>query len=136
MHSYKTEIIKEIFDLVRYLNSNQLNSELTMIQLRTMMYISDYGKVKPTKIAQNFNITPASVTSQIDTLVQKNLLERIYNQNDKRVIEITLTKKGQELLEKELDHLDVVCKKTFGILTDQEQQKLLELVEKVNNGRI
>lgn len=131
----KTEIINEIFDLARYINSNQPNSTLTMIQLRTVMYISENGRVKPTEIAKNFKITPASVTSQIDSLVKRGLLERIFNQNDKRVIEVELTNKGKSLLPKEVDKLESSCSWIFDSLNSKEQVELLELVKKINKSK-
>ena len=136
MASDKTETINQIFDLARYLNSNRLDTTLTMIQLRTVMYISEHNKVKPTEIAKNFMITPASVTSQIDTLVERGWIERVFNQNDKRVIEVKLTQKGAKLLPKEIEKLNESCSWIFKSLNSTEQNTLLELIKKINNSRI
>lgn len=135
MASERIEIINHIFDLARYLNSNQLDTTLTMIQLRTVMYISDHGKVKPTEIAKNFMITPASVTSQIDTLVERDWIERVFNQNDKRVIEVRLTDEGRKLLPKEIDKLNESCSWIFNSLDTTEQKTLLALLEKISSSK-
>jgi DNA-binding MarR family transcriptional regulator len=132
MTSYKTDMITEIFDLARYISSNKSNSRLTMIQLRTVMYVSKHEAVKPTKIAKTFAITPASVTSQIDNLVKEGWLERQYNQNDKRVIEVNLTEKGKKELPKEIHKLEESCNWIFEALSSQEQKELLDLLRKVN----
>ena len=135
MPTQRTEIISEIFDLARSINSNQLDTTLTMIQLRTVMYISKNGTVKPTEIAKNFNITPASVTSQIDTLVGIGLIERVFNQDDKRVIEVTLTKQGKDLLPKEIKKLNESSSWIFKSLTEKDESQLLEILRKISYSK-
>jgi DNA-binding MarR family transcriptional regulator len=134
MSLHEINIIKEVFDLARYINANQAESKLTMIQLRTVMFIEKKDTVKPTAIARNFSITPASVTSQIDNLVKEGWLERIYNKDDKRVIEVTLTETGKRELPKEIKNLEVNNKKLFESLEINEQKTLLELLEKINQS--
>lgn len=127
-------MITEIFDLGRYISSNQPDSRLTMIQLRTVMYISKNGTVKPTEIAKTFAITPASVTSQIDNLVEEGWLERQYNQDDKRVIEVSLTERGKRELPKEIQKLESSCDWIFSALSTQEQKDLLNLLKKATKA--
>lgn len=134
MTSFKTNLIKEIFDLSRHITSEQMKSRLTMIQIRTLIYVHENKIVKPTEIAKNFRITPASVTSQIDKLVEDGWLERVRNEDDKRVIEVKLTEKGKRELPNEIEKLHQSCEWIFKSLDQQEQKKLLELVRKVNAG--
>jgi DNA-binding MarR family transcriptional regulator len=128
----KIDFIKEVFDLGRYICSKRPSSKLTMIQLRTVMFVSKKGIVKPTEIANKFAITPASVTSQIDNLVKEGWLQRKYNQDDKRVIEVLLTEKGKRDLEVEIKKLEESCSNLFENLTENEQKQLLELSKKTN----
>jgi len=134
MTSHKTDMIKEIFDLARFISSNQSDSNLTMIQLRTVMFIKNKGIVKPTEIAKQFSITPASVTSQIDNLVREGWIERKYNQSDKRVIEVALTSKGENWLPGEVKKLKEFCEPVFQVLNQKEQEILLALVLKINKA--
>jgi len=134
MATQKANLINELFDLGRYINSNQENKDLTMIQLRTVMFVQECHIVKPTKIAKYFSITPASVTSQIDNLVEKGWLERIYNSNDKRVIEVSLSKKGQNQLPKELKDLEKNNEWILTTLSKDEQEKSLQLLKKLNKS--
>ena len=134
MATHKAELIKEMFDLGRHINSKQSKSNLTMIQLRTVMFVVEQGRVKPTNIANHFAITPASVTSQIDTLVEEGWLKREPNANDKRVLEVIVTKKGKTQLPKELENLEKNYEWIFTTLNKDEQGNLLELLKKVNNS--
>jgi DNA-binding MarR family transcriptional regulator len=136
MNFKKEELITEVFDLGRNISAKQLNSELTMIQLRTVIFVERKGIVKPTEIAKKFSITPASVTSQIDKLVEQGWLERRYNQDDKRVIEVILTEKGKKRLGKLKVGLINNCSWIFKTLDKQEQDTLFDLVSRLNKSYI
>ena len=134
MNSKNTELITEIFDLARNINSKQRNNTLTMIQLRTALFVHQNGIAKPTEIAKTFSITPASVTSQIDKLVREGWLERKQNQDDKRVLEVVLSKKGESKLEEEVMNLKRNCLWIFNTLDKEEQRELLDLVSRINKS--
>ena len=136
MNFKKEELITEVFDLGRNISSKQINSELTMIQLRTVIFVERKGIVKPTEIAKKFSITPASVTSQIDKLVEQGWLERKYNQDDKRVIEVVLTQKGKSRLAEMKKELVDNCNWIFKTLDKQEQETLFDLVSRLNRSYI
>jgi DNA-binding MarR family transcriptional regulator len=131
MSTQDTQILSALFDLGRYISSNQLNSDITVIQLRTLGFIYNRGKVKPTEIAKYFEITPASVTSQIDGLVEKGYLKREYNQADKRVIEVALTDDGTKIFLSALEELKERCSWIFETINEKETEVLLQLIEKV-----
>jgi DNA-binding MarR family transcriptional regulator len=136
MASYKIDMIKEVFDLARYISSSQPDGRLTLIQLRTVMFVAEHGTVKPTEIAKNFAITPASVTSQIDNLVKEGWLERRYNQDDKRVIEVTITDRGKKELPKEIEKLEENCGWLFNTVSTEEAKQITMLVKKANKTAI
>ncbi|KUK77538.1 MAG: Transcriptional regulator, MarR family [candidate division WS6 bacterium 34_10] len=134
MNFKKEELITEVFDLGRNISAKQQDSELTMIQLRTVILVEREGIVRPTEIAKKFSITPASVTSQIDKLVEQGWLERKYNQDDKRVIEVVLTDKGKRQLGKLKEELVNNCSWIFKTLDKQELDTLFDLVSRLNKS--
>jgi DNA-binding MarR family transcriptional regulator len=134
MKSKKTELVTEVFDLARNVAAKQAKSHLTMIQLRTLIFIRERGVVKPTEIAKKFSITPASVTSQIDKLVNEGWLERISNQDDKRVVEVTLTKKGQRNIDKEVENFESNCSWIFENIDNEEEKQLLDYITRLNRS--
>lgn len=136
MASYKIDIIKEVFDLARYISSSKPEGRLTLIQLRTVMFVAENRIVKPTEIAKKFAITPASVTSQIDSLVEDGWLERKYNQDDKRVIEVTMTDRGKRELPRELEKLQESCEWLFRALDTEDAKQLTGLVKKANKAAL
>lgn len=99
-----------------------------------MVFIKDKGCVKSSDLAKQFRVTPATITAQIDKLVNHGWLDRCDDGNDRRVINITLTPKAQsevdQLVEKTMKKYNWV----FESLTKDEQQQFLNLVIKINQN--
>ncbi len=70
-------------------------AELTLPQLRTLMMLSQ-GPQRMGSIAQHLSSSLSSVTSMIDRLVDKGLVDRVSSTEDRRVVTCQLTVSGQE----------------------------------------
>ena len=99
-----------------------------------MVFIKDKGCVKSSDLARQFNVTPATITAQIDKLVNNGWLERCDDGNDRRVINITLTKKAQEEVEALVEKTVQKYNWVFQSLTEEEQKQFLNLVIKINQN--
>ncbi|MDX9739234.1 MAG: MarR family transcriptional regulator [Candidatus Dojkabacteria bacterium] len=129
------QIIQNTLDLIKNIELRSYRKgELSPLQIRTMVFIKDKGCVKSSDLARQFNVTPATITAQIDKLVNNGWLERCDDGNDRRVINITLTAKAQEevdaLVEKTIKKYNWV----FQSLTKEEQKQFLSLVIKINQN--
>lgn len=77
-------------------------------------------------------IEPApDVTRIIDRLLKDKLVERFNSDNDKRLSMTRITKKGIRLLEKVHPSIQALGKYISSTLTNDEQKKLSDLLEKV-----
>lgn len=77
-------------------------------------------------------IEPApDVTRIIDRLLKDKLVERFNSDNDKRLSMTRITKKGIRLLEKVHPNIQALGKYISSKLTNDEQKKLSDLLEKV-----
>ncbi|WP_249728023.1 MarR family transcriptional regulator, partial [Bacillus paralicheniformis] len=52
--------------------------------------------MRTTEIADCFSVTPGAVTSMCDKLVKLELIQRIRENNDRRVIKMALTNNGDQ----------------------------------------
>lgn len=75
-----------------------------------------------------------SDTSRIvDRMVTKGLVKKVVCSKDKRLVDVTITEKGQKLLKRldlEQDHLEEIMQK----LTDKEAAELSNLLDKLRGG--
>lgn len=131
--SLQRDILRQILDLVKHLDlQNNQKCKLSPLQLRTLTYVQEKECTKPTEIANEFNITPATVTAQIDKLVEKGWLKRCTCDNDRRAINITLTQKSKKELEAIIESTVSKYNWIFEALTDKEQKQLLNLFIKIH----
>ena len=73
--------------------------ELTTLQIKTLTLLQYQGPQRMGSISTYLGSTVSSSTSIIDRLVDKNLVERIPDPEDRRVVICRLTPRGQESIE-------------------------------------
>ena len=58
---------------------------------KALLYISDHPGCRAADIAAHLGITPAGVTALVDRLVERGVVEREYDESERRVIRISCT---------------------------------------------
>jgi MarR family transcriptional regulator, organic hydroperoxide resistance regulator len=104
----KSDLIKEIIyhhRLVdRFLRQNEsdvwMDISLTINQVKALFFIANEGSVNFRKLAQAMKVTPSNVTGIIDRLVDQGLVTRTENPDDRRMLMLELTAKGDALIAK------------------------------------
>ncbi|WP_102273448.1 MarR family winged helix-turn-helix transcriptional regulator [Cytobacillus massiliigabonensis] len=98
---YNVEIImKEMLDIQQkskmFVNLLSEGESLTQNQLILLLQLKINNGMKATEIADFFNVTPGAVTSMCDKLEKLNVVQRIRESDDRRVVKMVLTKMGEE----------------------------------------
>lgn len=75
------------------------NLEVTPNQYPLLFILKEHGPVKMKELSEHMNITTGSLTVMVDRLIEKKLVERFYMPEDRRVVMVGLTEKGNEELE-------------------------------------
>lgn len=132
--SLKQKIVKEILDLARHLSVMNPDNKFTSIQLRTISFIAKQGRVKSIDIAKEFLITPATVTTQVDSLVKNGWIKRTYSKKDRRVILLSLTNKAEKELPIEIKKAMKNYDHIFNPLTKKEEICLLKALKKLHRN--
>ena len=70
---------------------------MTQVQIIGCVLFSPEQSVRIRDISEEIGITPGGISQQVDTLVRMGLLERKPDENDRRAVCITLSKKGREI---------------------------------------
>ncbi|MFC4651496.1 MarR family winged helix-turn-helix transcriptional regulator [Lactococcus nasutitermitis] len=86
------------------------------------------------EIAELLDIKPSSVTAQVKNLEESGLVERIADENDKRVNRVFLTEKGREAQKTRSQLHDDMSETIFDSLTEEEQKQLAELLTKLSKA--
>lgn len=85
--------------ITNYLIKN-LNSTLSVPQIFLLHILQKNGTCTPSNIAQIMGVTSGAITSLTDRLHKQGLIIRERNENDRRVVMISLTDPGKELSQK------------------------------------
>ena len=98
-----TEIVEQLREVDRYRRGSTIEAwmnlpSITMPQLKSLFFISNQGSTNLGKLASALAVTPANVTGIIDRLVEQKLVTRVENADDRRMLILRTTKKGEELV--------------------------------------
>jgi len=102
----REEFIKQIIEMQRKIDRAPRQYELdvwmdlpvTIAQLKSLFFISSQGKTNLMNLAAALKVTPTNMTGIIDRLVKQGLVSRTENTNDRRMLVLCLTGKGEELI--------------------------------------
>lgn len=73
--------------------------ELTISQFRFLRILHEQGPSSMSKLSEALRITPPSATVTADDLVNENLVSRKEDTKDRRMVQVSLTGKGANLME-------------------------------------
>ena len=75
-----------------------IGEEVTLTQYRTLVVLAARGPQSLAGLAEALAVKPATATRMCDRLVRKNLIRRRSLPDDRRVLRVTLTSKGHQLV--------------------------------------
>ncbi|WP_433595670.1 MarR family transcriptional regulator [Lysinibacillus xylanilyticus] len=78
-----------------FVNLLSEGESLSQNQLILLLQLKINGGMKATEIAEFFSVTPGAVTSMCDKLEKLELVERIREKEDRRVVKMILTHNGE-----------------------------------------
>lgn len=92
--------------------------------------------VKAKDIAEVSRTTPASVASLLQGLEERGLITRTPSPKDSRVKLIAPTPEGARIVEGFEENVRAAQERQFSALSDQEQEQLLHLLERLVPGQL
>lgn len=78
--------------------------------------------------------TSGNMTVVIKNMEKNGWVTRTTCPTDKRAYLVTLTEAGRDLIQKALPAHIVAVEETFSVLTEEEQEQLIELLKKFKNS--
>jgi DNA-binding MarR family transcriptional regulator len=102
----KTELVKQVINLQRqvrralreYVPDAWMELDITIAQLKTLFFVASEGSTNTKRLAEELGVTPSNVTGIVDRLVRHGLLSRQENPEDRRMLELQVTDKGEAIL--------------------------------------
>jgi len=118
---------KKLFKHKKKLKQNRMSHSYYHI----LKVLEKRGELPMSEIGRMVYISKSNMTSLIDKLVENKLAERLPDKNDRRVINIALTKEGNELLNEWRKHSNNEIKMNLSTLSEEDLKKLSESVKNI-----
>ena len=105
---------------------------ITPIQFTLLYFVKhDKGDFSSAQLSRRFLVTPQSMSELIAVLQRKKLLRKSVDPSHKRILRISLTPKGNQLLKSCNMALDAIEKELFEDLSNSEIEKIRDVIGKI-----
>jgi DNA-binding MarR family transcriptional regulator len=97
---------------------------VTVPQLRVLMMIFTRGPMNLGSVAANLDVSAPNASRICDRLIKAGLLDRREDHSDRRNITLTLTRSGQELIERVNRHRRTAVRRVLRKMTASDRESL------------
>ena len=126
-------LIKRIeTEVTAQMNKALTGFDVTLSQFIVLNFVNDNTHdLSSAQLSRRFNMTPQSMNEVVTTLQRKELIEKNVDADNKRILRISLTEKGQDLLTVCNEMIYRVEKDLFGTLSEADLETLRGLIGSV-----
>lgn len=113
-----------VFSDLLELQWQNVNTDYTRTEKMIIFVLRDKGKRNMGQLSSTLNIPNSTANFIIKKLKKNDLVKTVQNSEDKRIVEVSLTEKGQIAAEEILENIDLRLKKLFEKI-EQHLQKTM-----------
>lgn len=124
VHKYE-RLEKELF------SKNSLG-HISPAGIRAINRIGRSGSERMTNLANHLRLTVGTLTTTIDHLVKRGYVNRHRTSEDRRVVEVVLSPKGQKAYDQIEINKKLMAEKIYGQLSDEERTTLKDILSKIS----
>ena len=110
------------------------HSRLTLADIRALLRIGHSRRERMSNLAQHLHLTVGTLTTTIDRLVGKGYVQRHRLDEDRRVVEVSLSHQGKEAFTEIENSRLALAERFFGDLDDEEILLLKKIFDKMAQG--
>ena len=102
-------------------------------QRRILIMILEAGTITQRRLTERLGIQPGSASEVLAKLEKGGLITRTESATDRRTTDIALTDQGKSMAEEAFRQRQTRHEEMLSVLTEEEKNTLLSLLEKLNN---
>ena len=131
------EMLKELFMVLRLTNKyysklcKKFNISEVQFQVLYLLHISGNNSIKMSALGDRLEMARSGVTILVDRMALVGLVKRRPDPDDRRIINITVTEKGKEVMKEIFPSNDVFKVSALDFLQQDEKKILKKLIVKV-----
>ena len=105
---------------------------VNMSQLKAMTAFSEDSLLSMGELCKMANIKMPSMTEAVDRFEKEGILDRIRDDEDRRVVKVKMTAKGKKMHKEVLKRRANELTKMFGVLPTEDRTKLVDSLKNVS----
>lgn len=113
---------------------NKNSNDLNITQYKMLFHLDKEGPLNVSDLAKSVHITNAAVTTITDQLLVDEYITKIRSKTDRRVVNITITEKGREIVNNMKKEQQNKMKEHFRKLTEEDIQHLKRIFTLLNEN--
>lgn len=123
------EMIQKLVRVFQLFERDQIKVHgFTTTQCYTLLEISKFGSLSMNEISEKMNLNSSTMTRILDKLVRDEYILRCKDDNDKRIVIVSLTEKGIEAASKLSDSVKSYYKKIIENIPEGQVEEILKSV--------
>lgn len=134
-NSYELQILRALRRIIRAvdIHSHKLSSQhrITGPQLGCLLALKEDGPLTSAKLAKMVYLSPSTVVGIIDRLEEKKLVTRTRDSRDRRLVHISITASGEQLVNDAPSLLQDTLSRGLAELPEAEQVSITLALEKL-----
>lgn len=135
LHEFKICLyLKEINSTINNRINNKVKERgLTQSQITAIKFIGHFKKLTITELSDYMSIKKSTCSGIVDRLEKMEVLERVKDEDDKRVTYIMFSKKGQALSSEIKEDINRCFKEIFNSISEEDLILIESNLEKLSN---
>ena len=104
-------------------------SAVTLAQCLVLLEVDEIGTPSVGQLAANLRLDNSTLSRTVDGLVAKELVERVHDEDDRRVVLVQLTEEGEAVSSSIHEDNDASCRRVFDKIPTAQHRRITEAFE-------
>ena len=135
LNQFASEVLKimplMVREFARRENNDLTRGKISCPQMVALHHAVQHQKITVSEIAKLLNINKSSASVLVGRLVRQKLMARSQDKNDRRVVWVSITSRGRQVVSQIMNQKHRSLKAIFGRLTEKERDQYLSALLKV-----
>jgi len=135
MVNFEDKLAKIIPTIIREVVKRQktifAHEKLSLTHVVILELLLEKTRCSMSELTRGLDLTMSAVTGVVDKMVSLGLVKREHSKEDRRIVEVFLTSKGEQSAKEVTNVRKKAIKSMYSVLTDKEKALYLSLLGKV-----
>lgn len=110
------------------------DTKLNPPDLQTLLFIHQHGRCIASSIASFLGVVPTTTSAIIDRLVRRGFVTRARTEENRRIVQLSLTEEGKLTVEAVISEQNRHCAQMLEHLEPDEREAFVAMMEKISSA--